>query len=292
MCPRLQAALCKAAQVLYLRDKCVPWRTSHLKKNRHPLNPPTGWAGPGQSERRETSGLSCQMPEKGEEGGPDYWLLVCDVLLPRSLGIAAFGAVFLLANLEEVIFEPVSRNSISVGPGLCVCVGAGRAWVGRSRPISFSAKDWFFDPWAAVFRERATEDPETQGSDPGVAMDDHMAGMSHPVKWVEPVPQLPTMLLKPSRSSCVLRLDYFLKCPGWHPLGRAVTSWTSFLLWPLLTPGSVPAQPAVSLTEIRGSPARVILPPRRQVAMPGDISGGHHMVGGGLSWHLQGQGCH
>lgn len=134
-----------------------------------------------------------------------------------------------------------------------------------------------------MFRERATEDPETQGSDPGVAMDDHMAGMSHPVKWVEPVPQLPTMLLKPSRSSCVLRLDYFLKCPGWHPLGRAVTSWTSFLLWPLLTPGSVPAQPAVSLTEIRGSPARVILPPRRQVAMPGDISGGHHMVGGGDS---------
>lgn len=65
-----------------------------------------------------------------------------------------------------------------------------------------------------MFRERATEDPETQGSDPGVAMDDHMAGMSHPVKRVEPVPQLPTMLLKPSRSSCVLRLDYFLKCPG------------------------------------------------------------------------------
>lgn len=103
------------------------------------MNPPTGWAGPGQSERRETSGLSCQMPEKGEGGGPDYWLLVCDMLLPRSLGIAAFGAVFLLANLEEVIFEPVSRNSISVGPGFCVCVGAGRVWVGRSRPISFSA---------------------------------------------------------------------------------------------------------------------------------------------------------
>lgn len=94
-----------------------------------------------------------------------------------------------------------------------------------------------------MFRERATEDPETQGSDPGVAMDDHMAGMSHSVKRVEPVPQPPSMLLKPLRSSCVLWLDYFLKCLRWHPLGRAVTSQTSFLLWPLLTPGSVPAQP-------------------------------------------------
>lgn len=112
--------------------------------------------------------------------------------------------------------------------------------MGRARPISFSVKDWFFDPY---FREGATEDPETQGSDPGVATDDHTAGMSHFVKRVEPAPQPPSMLLKPSRSSCVLWLDDFLKGPGWHPLGRAVSSRPGFLLWPLLTPGSVPARP-------------------------------------------------
>ena len=66
-------------------------------------------------------------------GGPNYWLLVCDVLLPHSLGIAAFGAVFLLANQEEVIFEPVSRNSISVDPGFCVCWVVG--WEGLGGEI-------------------------------------------------------------------------------------------------------------------------------------------------------------
>lgn len=100
MCPRPQVAVCKAAQVLYLRDKCVPRRTGRLKKNRHPLNPPTG----GQALARARGGkpqdflARCQR----RRGGPNYWLLVCAVLPPHSLGIAAFGAVFLLANQEEV----------------------------------------------------------------------------------------------------------------------------------------------------------------------------------------------
>lgn len=85
-------------------------------------------------------------------------------------------------------------------------------------------------------------------------------------------------------------LDDFLKGPGWHPLGRAVSSRPGFLLWPLLTPGSVEARLSHSLKS--GALNAVILPPRRHVAVPGDISGGHHVLGWGeLSWHLQGQEC-
>lgn len=101
-----------------------------------------GRASLSQSEKSETSDLSCQVP--GKLGGPNCWLFICEVLLLIPWGEALSGLFFSLQSKEESMLGPAPRSSLPGDCGLCVW------WPGdcRLRQMEFFLLLQDRDSWA------------------------------------------------------------------------------------------------------------------------------------------------